>query len=83
MELEPGDFAVHHVHGIGRYTGMVHRTAGGSERDYLLLEYGAGDRLYVPVDQVGVVARYAGGDQPRLHRLGTSDWARTKARSRR
>jgi transcription-repair coupling factor (superfamily II helicase) len=83
VELEPGDFAVHHVHGIGRYGGIVHRTAGGSERDYLLLEYASGDRLYVPADQVGVVARYAGGDAPRLHRLGTSDWARTKARVRR
>jgi len=83
VELEPGDFAVHHVHGIGRYSGIVHRTAGGSERDYLLLEYGAGDKLYVPADQVGVVARYAGGDQPRLHRLGSGDWARTKARVRR
>jgi transcription-repair coupling factor (superfamily II helicase) len=83
VELETGDFAVHHVHGIGRYAGIVHRTAGGSERDYLLLEYGAGDKLYVPADQVGVVARYAGGDQPRLHRLGSGDWARTKARVRR
>jgi transcription-repair coupling factor (superfamily II helicase) len=83
LELEPGDFAVHHVHGIARYMGMVHRRAAGAERDYLLLEYGGGDRLYVPADQVGVVARYVGGEAPRLHRLGGSDWPRAKARVRR
>ncbi len=83
LELEPADFAVHHVHGVARYAGIVHRTAGGSERDYLLLEYGAGDRLYVPADQVGVVAKYMGGEAPRLHRLGTNDWPKTKARVRR
>src|SRR5439155_4392478 len=83
LELEPGDYAVHHVHGIGRYMGIVHRQAGGAERDYLLLEYAQGDRLYVPADQVGVVAKYVGGESPRIHRLGASDWTRTKARVRR
>jgi transcription-repair coupling factor (superfamily II helicase) len=82
-ELSPGDFAVHRVHGLGRYVGMVRREIGGSERDYLLLEYAAGDRLYVPAEQVDVVSRYVGGEQPRLHRLGTNDWPRAKARVRR
>jgi transcription-repair coupling factor (superfamily II helicase) len=83
LELEPGDHAVHHVHGVGRYLGMVHREAAGAERDYLLLEYAAGDRLYVPADNVGVVAKYAGGETPRIHRLGSGDWARTKAKVKR
>ena len=52
-ELEPGDLAVHQVHGVGRYVGVVRREIAGSERDYLLLEYAHGDRLYVPSDQVG------------------------------
>src|SRR5919106_144056 len=82
-ELSPGDFAVHRVHGVGKYVGMVRRAIGGSERDYLLLEYAAGDRLYVPAEQVDVVSRYVGGEQPRLHRLGTNDWPRAKARVRR
>jgi transcription-repair coupling factor (superfamily II helicase) len=82
-ELSPGDFAVHRVHGVGRYLGMVRRTMAGTERDYLLLEYAAGDRLYVPADQLDVVARYVGGEHPRLHRLGTNDWPRAKARVRR
>jgi transcription-repair coupling factor (superfamily II helicase) len=83
LELEPGDYAVHHVNGVGRYVGMVHREAGGAERDYLLLEYAAGDTLYVPADQVGVVAKYIGGESPRIHRLGAGDWPRAKARVRR
>src|ERR687891_403281 len=82
-ELSPGDFAVHRVHGVGRYLGMVRRGIGDAERDYLLLEYAAGDKLYVPADQLDVVSRYVGGEQPRLHRLGTGDWPRAKARVRR
>jgi len=82
-ELAPGDLAVHQVHGVGRYAGMVRRAVAGAERDYLLLEYAEGDRLYVPSDQVGVVAKYVGGEAPRLHRLGSSDWTKAKARVRR
>jgi transcription-repair coupling factor (superfamily II helicase) len=82
-ELEPGDFAVHRVHGVGRYGGVVHRELAGAERDYLLLEYAGNDKLYVPSEQVGMVAKYLGGDAPRLHRLGGSDWARATARVKR
>jgi transcription-repair coupling factor (superfamily II helicase) len=82
-ELEPGDFAVHRIHGVGRYTGIVHRALAGAERDYLILEYAAGDKLYVPSDAVGMVAKYLGGDAPRLHRMGGSDWARATAKVKR
>jgi transcription-repair coupling factor (superfamily II helicase) len=81
-ELAPGDFAVHRVHGVGQYIGMVRRAVAAAERDYLLLEYAAGDRLYVPAEQVDVVSRYVGGEKPRLHRLGTADWPKAKARVR-
>jgi transcription-repair coupling factor (superfamily II helicase) len=83
VELTPGDLAVHQVHGVARYVGMVRRAVAGAERDYLLLEYAEGDKLYVPSDQVGVVAKYVGGEAPRLHRLGTNDWVRAKSRVRR
>jgi transcription-repair coupling factor (superfamily II helicase) len=82
-ELELGDFAVHRIHGVGRYAGVVHRELAGAERDYLILEYAGNDKLYVPSEQVGMVAKYLGGDAPRLHRLGGSDWARATARVRR
>jgi transcription-repair coupling factor (superfamily II helicase) len=82
-ELEPGDFAVHRIHGVARYGGVVHRELAGAERDYLVLEYAGTDKLYVPTEQVGMVAKYLGGDAPRLHRLGGSDWARATARVKR
>jgi len=82
-ELEPGDFAVHRIHGVGRYGGVVHRELAGAERDYLIFEYASNDKLYVPSEQVGMVAKYLGGDAPRLHRLGGSDWARATAKVKR
>ncbi len=81
-DLKPGDFVVHHQHGVARYGGMVKRAIGGAERDYLLLEYRGGDKLYVPSDQVDAVRHYTGGETPALHRLGGSDWEKTKARVR-
>jgi transcription-repair coupling factor (superfamily II helicase) len=81
-DLQPGDFVVHHQHGVARYGGMVKRAIGGAERDYLLLEYKGGDKLYVPSDQIDAVRHYTGGETPTLHRLGGSDWQRTKSRVR-
>nr|MBA3690580.1 transcription-repair coupling factor [Actinomycetota bacterium] len=83
QELEPGDFAVHRIHGVGRYAGITHRALAGAERDYLILEYAQKDKLFVPSDQVGMVAKYLGGDAPRLHRLGGTDWARATTKVRR
>ncbi len=81
-DLTPGDYVVHHHHGVGRYAGIVSRSSGGAERDYLLIEYKGGDKLYVPTDQVGAVRRYTGGDSPTLHRLGGSDFQRARAKVR-
>ncbi|HEX9529777.1 MAG TPA: transcription-repair coupling factor, partial [Acidimicrobiales bacterium] len=80
--LRAGDYVVHHQHGVGRYRGMVTRAIGGAERDYLLLEYKGGDKLYVPSDQIDAIQPYSGGEAPALHRLGGSDWQRTKAKVR-
>jgi transcription-repair coupling factor (superfamily II helicase) len=61
---------------------MVKRTIGGVERDYLLLEYKGGDKLYVPSDQIDAVRHYVGGESPALHRLGGADFERAKSRVR-
>ena len=82
QDLKPGDYVVHHYHGVGKYEGMVKRTIGGSERDYLLLAYKDGDKLYVPTDHIDAVRQYVGGESPTLHRLGGSDFARAKQRVR-
>ncbi len=81
-ELTPGDYTVHIEHGIARFAGLTKMLADGIEQEYLVLEYAAGDRLYVPTDQIDRVSRYIGAsDQsPKLSRLGTQEWARTKQR---
>ena len=81
-DLKPGDYVVHHQHGVGRYAGMVKRAIGGSERDYLLLEYKGQDKLYVPSDQIDAIRPYTGGESPSLHKLGGSDWQKAKSRVR-
>jgi transcription-repair coupling factor (superfamily II helicase) len=83
LELQPGDYVVHVEHGIARYGGLVKMEREGTEREYMLLLYAEGDRLYVPADQTDRVAPYIGaGPPPALHRLGTQEWTRTKKRVR-
>ena len=81
-DLAVGDHVVHHQHGVARYGGMVKRAIAGHERDYLLLEYRGGDRLYVPSDQIDAVRHYTGGETPTLSRLNGSDWQKTKSKVR-
>jgi transcription-repair coupling factor (superfamily II helicase) len=80
--LTPGDLVVHIDHGIARYEQMLRRGGSGEERDYLELSFAAGDRIFVPVEQINRVSRYSGGENPGLSRLGGTDWLRTKARVR-
>ncbi|WP_022909509.1 transcription-repair coupling factor [Aestuariimicrobium kwangyangense] len=88
LELRAGDPIVHEQHGVGRYVEMVTRTAGGSTREYLVIEYAPskrgqpGDRLYVPMDQLDLVTRYVGGEAPALDRMGGADWRARKTRAR-
>ena len=83
-ELSVGDYVVHVTHGIAVYRGVLTLEAGGKPRDYLHLEYAGDDTLYVPVEQLDMVQRYAGVQDrpPRLSRLGGGDWSRTKERVR-
>ncbi|MGQ9682972.1 MAG: transcription-repair coupling factor [Anaerolineae bacterium] len=84
-DLSVGEYVVHMDHGIGIYRGLVRKTVGDVEREYLEVEYAGGDRLYVPVPQVDRITRYVAGEEqePHLQRLGTADWAHIKARTRR
>jgi transcription-repair coupling factor (superfamily II helicase) len=81
--LTPGELVVHIDHGIARYERMLRRSSGlGDDRDFLELSFAAGDRIYVPVEQIARVTRYSGGEHPQLSRLGGTDWLRTKQRVR-
>ena len=81
-DLKAGAFVVHYQHGVGRFGGMVRRAIGGVERDYLVLEYKGGDKLYVPSDQVDLLRPYTGGESPSPNRLNGSDWQKAKSRVR-
>ncbi|HLX78332.1 MAG TPA: CarD family transcriptional regulator, partial [Acidimicrobiales bacterium] len=81
-DLVPGDYVVHYVHGVARYGGMVQRGEPGESRDYLLLEYRGGDRVYVPSDQIDLVTPYTGGENPTLSRLNGREWQRQRSRAR-
>ena len=81
-DLRVGDHVVHHQHGVARYGGMVRRAISGHERDYLLLEYRSGDKLYVPSDQIDAVRHYTGGENPSLSRLNGTDWQKAKSKVR-
>lgn len=82
--FKPGDYVVHAAHGVAFFKDLVRQEIAGVMRDYLLLEYAEGDKLYVPVEQLDRVTRYVGpeGSSPRLTRLNTSDWSRSLAKAR-
>jgi len=81
-DLAPGNYVVHRQHGVALYGGMVIRTMGGATRDYLLLEYRGGDKLYLPTDQIELLTPYAGGDSPTVNRLGGSEWSKARSKAR-
>ena len=82
--FKPGDYVVHAAHGIALFSNIVRQEVGGRERDYFLLEYANGDKLYVPLEQVDRITRYVGpdGSSPRLTRLNTADWSRATGKAR-
>ena len=82
-DVQPGSYVVHVEHGIGLFTGLVKMGLNGGEREYLLVEYAAGDKLYVPVYQADRLSRYVGvsDHEPRINRLGTAEWQQVKAKA--
>lgn len=84
VELKPGDYIVHTNHGVGRFVGIERVTADSVTADYLKIEYAAGDKLFIPVEQMHLVQKYIGSDSgsPKLNRLGGNQWEKTKAKVR-
>ena len=82
-ELKVGDPVVHEQHGIGRYQGLFTLDLEEGSNEFLLLEYQDGDKLYVPVAQLGVIGRYSGAqpEEAPLHKLGSGQWDKAKARA--
>ncbi len=80
MDLRVGDLVVHIYHGIGRYGGLVQKDVDGIRRDFLVIEYAGGDKLFIPSDQIGLIQRYIGGEgvSPKIDRLGAKRWQNAK-----
>jgi len=76
--LRPGDLAVHVAHGIGRYVGTERVEQGGTVREFLVLEYRGGVKLYVPADKADLVSKYVGTGRtpPKLDKLMGRGWLR-------
>ena len=83
-ELSVGDFVVHENHGLGVYKGIEKVEVDHITKDYMKIEYAGGSNLYVPATQLDVIQKYSDGDAkpPKLNKLGTQEWNRTKTRVR-
>ncbi len=84
-DLKKGDLVVHVDHGIGQYEGLVELTLNGWSNDFLLIVYKDDDKLYLPVDRMGLVQKYMGVDgvEPVLDKMGGKSWERVKERVKR
>jgi transcription-repair coupling factor (superfamily II helicase) len=84
-DIKAGDFVVHLEYGIGQFQGLVSRTIGGMEREYLLVRYANSDVLYVPVHQADRLSKWIGSEErpPTVNRLGGKSWSRAKTRAQR
>lgn len=80
-ELKPGDYVVHENHGIGVYKGIEKIEVEKIVKDYMKIVYAEGGVLYIPVAQIDLIQKYAGADakKPRLNKLGTIQWGKTKS----
>ena len=81
-ELKPGDYVVHDQYGIGQYVAIESRIINGIKCDYLKIIYKGNDELLVPLSQFSLVRKYVSkeGVVPKLHKLGSKEWAQTKQR---
>ena len=83
-DLKVGDLVVHVDHGVARYAGLGRPKGGSVNRDFMILEFQGGDRLFVPTDRLDLVQKYSGvsGHQPRLDKLGGVGWEKVKSKVR-
>ncbi|MBR4641453.1 MAG: transcription-repair coupling factor [Selenomonadaceae bacterium] len=82
-DIKPGDYVVHVENGIGKYLGVETLEFNGQRKDFLHIQYGGEDKLYIPVEQVNYLQKYISDDDsaPKLSRLGSGDWSRAKSRA--
>lgn len=79
-ELKVGDYVVHENHGLGIYQGIEKIEVDKISKDYMKISYAKGGNLYIPATQLDLIQKYANADarKPKLNRLGSQEWAKTK-----
>ncbi len=79
--LSPGDYVTHEENGVGKFISLTVITVNNASHECVLLEYSGGDRLYLPVENLDLLTRYAGEDAlVQLDRLGGVGWQQRKAK---
>lgn len=81
-DLRMGDFVVHAKHGIGQFVEITRISIDGEKREYLSVQYSAGDKLHVPIDQLNMLSRYRGAGEkpPKLSKMGGVEWSKVKSK---
>ncbi len=79
-QITIGDYVVHSQHGVGIYNGVITLTKNGLKKDYLQINYQGNDKIYIPVEKISSIFKYAGkeGTVPKLDRLNSTSWVKKK-----
>lgn len=79
-QLSIGDYVVHSMHGVGIYQGVITLTKNGIKKDYIQINYQGNDKIYIPVEKINVIFKYAGkeGSIPKLDKLNSTSWIKKK-----
>ena len=81
-KLDKGDYIVHSIHGIGIYNGIKSLTFNNIVKDYIEILYQGSDKIYIPVNKIDTLYKYSGaeGTRPKVNKLGSNEWKKTKNR---
>lgn len=83
-DLKLGDYIVHRSHGIGIYGGVVNLSKNGYNKDFILLKYSGNDKIYLPVEKISSIYKYADGDgaSVKINSLNSTSWAKSKKKTK-
>ena len=75
---EVGDYVVHVSYGIGKCVGITKLNVNNASKDYIEIEYKNNDKLFLPVENIDSISKYVGGDKPKINKLGSVEFLKTK-----
>ena len=83
-DLKIGDYVVHEAHGVGKYVGTTRLEVSGIQKDYIVIEYGGADKLFLPIEALDSIYKYVqeGKRAPKVNKLNSLDWKKKKARAK-